>query len=419
MKLISKTILYYLLISLPLLIIAGLLSYVLIRNEVRDGTDETLLREKNNVENVLKSIQKNQIIYLSADSLSFTTPINKSNTGVSFSDSLIFDKAEMEEVNYRFLKSYYKLDNQNYLIKIAKPTFEEDELIEGLLSAFALIIGFLVVAFFIVNWLLSKTLWKPFYKTLAGLNNYDVKKHEPYIFEPASTAEFDQLNNALNKMTEKIYSDFKLQKEFTENASHEMQTPLAVVKATVSLMMQSPNLKEEEMNQLQTIENTLRKLSALNKTLILLTKIENNQFQKYETVNLKDVITKTLNNYADLIEAKNIELKSDLSKELKIEINPILADVLVSNLLQNAIRHNKEGGKISVTIKGKTLLISNSGEPLTINQEDLYVRFKKNDSSKDSLGLGLSIVKSIIDSHGYSISYGYNDLLHIFSIQFI
>lgn len=419
MKLVSKTILYYLLISLPLLIIAGLLSYILIRNEVRDGTDETLLREKDKVRNILKSFQEKQIIYHSADRLSITAPISEAISGTYFSDSLIFDKTKMEDVNYRFLKSYYKLNNQNYLIKIANPTFEEDELIEGLLSAFALIIGFLVVAFFIVNWLLSKTLWKPFYKTLAGLNNYDVKKHEPYIFEQASTAEFDQLNNALNKMTEKIYSDFKSQKEFTENASHEMQTPLAVIKANVSLMMQSPNLKEEEMNQLETIENTLRKLSALNKTLIILTKIENNQFQKYETVILKDAITKSLNNYSDLIETKNIKLESDLSEELKIKINPILADVLVSNLLQNAIRHNKEGGKISVTIKGKTLLISNSGEPLTINQDDLYVRFKKNDCSKDSLGLGLSIVKSIVDSYGYSISYSYNNLLHTFNIQFI
>lgn len=419
MKLISKTILYYLLISLPLLIIAGLLSYHLIRTEVRDGTDETLLREKNNAENLIKVNPKNQILFLSTDSISNISPIKIKKDGFSFSDSLIYDPTEKEDVNYRFLRSFYTSNNQSYLITIAKPTFEEDELIEGLLSAFALIFGFLVIGFFVVNWVLSKTLWKPFYKTLTELNSYDIRKHESHSFEPATTVEFNQLNGALNKMTKKIHSDFLQQKEFTENASHEMQTPLAVVKATVSLMMQSPNLKEEEMNQLQTIENTLRKLSALNKTLILLTKIENNQFQKNETVNLKDTITKTLNNYADLIDSRNIKLETDLSADLKIEINPVLADVLMSNLIQNAIRHNIEGGKIGVSIKGKTVLVFNSGEPLTINKEDLYVRFKKNDSSKDSLGLGLSIVKSIVDNHGYSISYHYNDLLHIFSIQFI
>lgn len=419
MKLISKTILYYLLISLPLLIIAGLLSYHLIRTEVRDGTDETLLREKNNAENLIKVNPKNQILFLSTDSISNISPIKIKKDGFSFSDSLIYDPTEKEDVNYRFLRSFYTSNNQSYLITIAKPTFEEDELIEGLLSAFALIFGFLVIGFFVVNWVLSKTLWKPFYKTLTELNSYDIRKHESHSFEPATTVEFNQLNRALNKMTEKIHSDFLQQKEFTENASHEMQTPLAVVKATVSLMMQSPNLKEEEMNQLQTIENTLRKLSALNKTLILLTKIENNQFQKNETVNLKETIAKTLNNYADLIDSRNIKLETDLSADLKIEINPVLADVLISNLIQNAIRHNIEGGKIGVSIKGKTVIVSNSGEPLTINKEDLYVRFKKNDSSKDSLGLGLSIVKSIVDNHGYSISYHYNDLLHTFSIQFI
>ncbi len=418
MRLINKTILYYLLISLPLLIIAGYFSYSLIRMELRDGADEALEKEKSNAIQLIHSFNQPHNINLSFDSLSNIRVIESVKTGEVFSDTSIYDKEEKEYVPYRFLRSYYTFNNYNYLITVAKTTIEEDELLEGIFSSFGMIIGLLVIAFFMVNWLLSKTLWKPFHKTLSELNTYDIKKHELHTFEPVTTREFNQLNSALNKMTEKIHSDFLQQKEFTENASHEMQTPLAIVKANLSLLMQSPNLKEEEMNQLQAIENTLKKLSALNKSLILLTKIENNQFHDNAIIYLKEVVAKTLHNHLDLIQTKNIELITDIQDKLKTEMNPVLADILLSNLLQNAIRHNKAGGKIIVSLKEKVLSISNSGEPLTVNKEDLFVRFKKNDTSKDSLGLGLSIVKSIVDLYGFEIHYNYSNSLHTFIIKF-
>ena len=146
-----------------------------------------------------------------------------------------------------------------------KSTLEKEDLLESLFSSFILIIIFLILAFFIVNWWIAKKLWSPFYSTLSKLEAYDIKQHHTYGFDSSSTKEFDQLNKVLNTMTDKLYSDFLQQKEFTENASHEMQTPLAVVKANLSLLMQSPNLREEEMNHLQSIENTIKKLTALNK----------------------------------------------------------------------------------------------------------------------------------------------------------
>ena len=418
MRLISKTILYYLLISLPLLVIAGVFSYFLIKSELRDGTDETLMKEKANAVKLIRSFKEPKNTNLSSDSLSTIKIVTDFKSGDVYCDTSFYDKDEQELILYRVLKSNYTLNNTTYAITVSKTTVEEDELMEGLLSAFAVIVGFLVFAFFIVNWLLSKTLWKPFYKTVAELNDYDIKKHEHHNFEASSTKEFNQLNIALNIMTEKLYSDFVQQKEFTENAAHEMQTPLAVVKGNISLLMQSPHLKEEEMNQLQTVENTIKKLSALNKTLLLLTKIENNQFQENSIINLKETIAKALSNYSDLIGAKQIQLELNLESDLKIEINPLLADILVSNLFQNAIRHNYEGGKIIISIRGNTLQISNSGEPLTINKEDLFTRFKKNDASKDSLGLGLSIVKGITDTYNYQISYNYDGSLHNFIVSF-
>ncbi len=417
MKLINKTIIYYLLISLPLLIMAGFCSYFLIRIELRDGADEALEKEKANAIQLIHSFTEARNVNLSFDSLS-TIRVVAMGTGEVFTDTSIYDREEKEYVPYRFLKSHYSYNNNYYLITVSKTTIEEDELLEGIFFSFGIIIGLLVIAFFIVNWLLSKTLWKPFHKTLSELNTYDIKKHELHTFESATTREFNQLNSALNKMTEKIHSDFLQQKEFTENASHEMQTPLAIVKANLSLLMQSPNLKEEEMNQLQIMENTLKKLSALNKSLLLLTKIENNQFHEQANIHLNEAITKTLSNYADLIQAKNIQIETNFESKPVLEMDPALVDILLSNLFQNAIRHNKEGGKITVSIKDKQLCIANSGEPLTVNKEDLFVRFKKDDASKDSLGLGLSIVKSIVDLYGFEIHYDYSNSLHTFTIKF-
>ncbi len=418
MRLISKTILYYLLISLPLLLIAGVFSYFLIKSELRDGTDESLMKEKVNAVKLIRSFKEPKNTNLSSDSLSTIKIITDIKSGDVYCDTSIYDKDEQEFIGYRILKSYYTFNNTTYAIRVSKTTVEEDELMEGLLSAFGIIVGFLVFAFFIVNWLLSKTLWKPFYKTLTELNDYDIKKHERHNFETSSTKEFSQLNTALNQMTEKLYSDFVQQKEFTENAAHEMQTPLAIVKANISLLMQSPHLKEEEMNQLQTVENTIKKLSALNKTLLLLTKIENNQFQENVIVSLKETIGKVLGNYSDLIGAKKIQLEMNLESDCKINANPLLADILVSNLFQNAVRHNQEGGKIIVSIKNNQMHISNSGDPLTISKADLFTRFKKNDASKDSLGLGLSIVKSITDTYNYQIVYSYDGSFHNFIVSF-
>jgi two-component system OmpR family sensor kinase len=159
-KLISKTILYYLLISLPLLLIAGYISYYLMRGEVREGTDNSLWKEKINAEKLVRSLDVPKNVVLSSDGLSKIILVNSNKQGYSFSDTILYDKDEREEVNHRLLKTYIKAKGSNYLIILAKPTFEEDALIEGLVSTLLIVIGFLMLSFFVVNWLLAKVLWK-------------------------------------------------------------------------------------------------------------------------------------------------------------------------------------------------------------------------------------------------------------------
>jgi len=417
-KLTSKSILYYIVISLPLLIIACLFSYYLIRSELRDGTDEILTRDKISAEKLINSNYILQQVTLLPDSFFTVRVVPVHANSEDFLDTTMFDKVDKELKNYRVYRSYYNHNSTTYLIQILKPTLEEDELAEGLLSSLFLVVFFLLLSFLLVNWILSKWIWKPFYSTLSTLHKYELKKNELLILHPSNTKEFNELNEALIKMTDKIYTDYIRQKEFTENASHEIQTPLAVIKSKIELLIQSENLKENEMLHIQNIEAAANKLSTLNKALLLLVKIENHQFKQTGELSLKTRVETILAQFDWVITDKNIDLKTSFANDLLFNINPELFDVLLGNLLQNAIRHNYKNGSIEVRIAARTLRIINTGDEPKINPAEMFERFKKDSTKTESLGIGLALVKSISDIYNIDISYFYKDGRHVFELVF-
>lgn len=415
MKLITKTILYYLLVCIPLMVVAAIIALFLIKRAVNENLNEQMWDEAQRAKTLINSFKEPQNMMISLDSLSRINIDTTGGKGHAYINIYKIDPEDGDHIEYRVFRYYHLSMGTNYLITITKPKLEEDDLIENLLDTLLITIGFLVIAFFFFNWILSKKLWRPFNRTIKQLELYDLKSNSDFRLEKTSTKEFKLLNDAVKKMTDKIKHDFFLQKQFTENASHELQTPLAVIKARLDLLMQSPNLKENEMSQLQVIENAVTKLTSLNKALLLLTKIENHQFKEVEAVDIKEVINKTLLIYSDAFSAKRIDVTSLYNADLKINMNPVLTEILISNLIQNAIRHNFEGGKIYIEVNAKGFSVSNTGKPLNIDAGQLFERFKKNDASKESLGLGLSIVKSILEVSGLKINYEYIGDNHIFT----
>jgi signal transduction histidine kinase len=418
MKLVTKTILYYLLVSIPLLLIAALISYFTINRAVNDNLNEIIWNKKRQAETLIDQFNEPKDLCLSFDSLASITIDTTNGKGYKYSYLFKMDPEDGEQVEYWALKSYYKSKGTNYLITIIEPKFEKDDLIESLLSIFFIMLAFLVAGFFAVNWIVSKLLWKPFRETVSQLSQYEIKNHTLLDLKPTTTNEFKQLNEAVKNMTEKIQKDFLAQKEFTENASHETQTPLAVIKARIDLLLQSPNLKEEEMKQLEIIEQAVNKLSSLNRALLLLAKIENNQFKDLEEVDIETVLNKTLAIYEDLIDSKKITINKKINGPGIIKADPVLVDILISNLIQNAVRHNEEGGKIDIELYSHSLSIANTGKPLAIETEKLFERFRKNEGSKESIGLGLAIVKSILETYNYKFDYSFTDNRHTFIIEF-
>ncbi len=224
---------------------------------------------------------------------------------------------------------------------------------------------------------------------------------------PTRISEFRALNKAIAAMTDKIHRDYTSLKEFTENASHEIQTPLAIIKNKLELLIQDENLAEEQALHIKAVYDAASRLSKLNQVLLLLTKIEHHQFIEKERINLSNLLTNQLDHYQELISARNLELVTDIAPGISIFMNPMLAEILITNLLSNTIKHNIPNGEIRIILSNGTLSIQNPGNPPSQKTEMLFDRFKKGTSNTDSLRLGLFLVKTICETQQLRIHYSF------------
>ncbi len=420
MRLLVKTSLYYLIFSIPVLILSGFICYYIITVEVKESNNELLANRKFKVE---KYLIENDTVALNLIVKSGEAQINQVSKTIYqngaktiFTDTLVIDKKENELAPNRMISSIIQVRNTNYQIKLWTSTIEFDELLEGI---FYLLISILISLFLIsllVNFWVAKTLWKPFYSTVGILKTFRAGENKVAEFEQSSVNEFEALNTSLTAMMEKMIADYSNQKKFTENASHEMQTPLAVIKSKIDLLIQSPNLGETEVNLITSIDDACSKLIRLTKSLLLLTKIENRQYNSIEKISFEKTINNSLLLFQEHIESNNLKVILKKSVDFSCTMNPDLCLVLVNNLLQNAIRYNAKNGQVEITIEKNKITITNTGhyEPI---DEELFQRFQKNSTSDQSLGLGLSIIKEIVEVSGLSLHYQYAMSKHSFIIS--
>ena len=225
------------------------------------------------------------------------------------------------------------------------------------------------------------------------------------------------MNKAIEQLADRNYKSYLSQKEFTENAAHEMQTPLAIFQSKLELLMQTKNLSEEQAILMASLSEATSRLSKLNKALLLLSKIENNQFTEDETVDVTALTNKLIDIFNKQATTDEILFKTTFLNHLSISFNPTLIDILLSNLISNAIKHNPGRGLIEISISGRQWKISNPGSPL-ISPDRIFERFQKGTSSQASTGLGLAIVKKISDTNGIAIQHEYENNWHSFTIRF-
>ena len=421
MKLIAKTSLFYLLSSIPILILSGFVCYYIVTKEVKDGNNELLLNRSALIEQYLKENDTIALHLITKSEEAQIKTISKFNpksiAKYVFADTLILDKKEDELAPNRMLTSNVSFRNTNYQIKIWRSTIEFDELVGGIFYLLVFILFLLFLISMLINFWVSKTLWKPFYKTLNTVKEFRASDNDLPYFEKSTIKEFAVLNNSLTVMMEKMISDYNSQKRFSENASHEIQTPLAVIKSKVDLLIQSENLKEFEMKLIAGIDDSCSKLISLNKSLLLLTKIENRQFKSTETVSVEKIIDNSLLLFEEYIKATKIVVLKNIEEDFLITMNPDLCLILINNLVQNAIRHNIKNGSIIIFIKATSVTMHNTGAAEPLNKALLFKRFQKNSTSHLSIGLGLAIANEIAEVSGLFLKYKFIVNKHQFTIS--
>lgn len=345
--------------------------------------------------------------------------VEKSNAKINksyFQNSSYFNKTENENESVKQLLFTIEVGGQNYLITVNKSEAETEDLLKLIILVTIGMIALILLLNYLINRKLINKIWQPFYKTIDDIKTYQVSDKQPMQLLKEPIDELNLLNDSLNKMTQSIYREYAALKSFTENASHEMQTPLAVIRSKIDLLLQQSELKEQSLQQILSIEDAAQRLSKLHQSLLLLTKIENKQFVLNEQVDLKKIILEKIIEREELIDSKKLKIVTNY-REVILSFHHHLAEILFNNLLNNAIKYTPENGTIDIELNENFICFKNDATSEALDANKIFQRFYKPSDSGDGTGLGLAIIKEICNLAGFTILYSFNHHQHIFLIK--
>jgi signal transduction histidine kinase len=396
------------------------LLYLTIKKVIYRQIDESLITEKTIIED---QIRQTDTIPDFEGTFGHQIEVKLLNYHVnrvqSIKDTDIYDTKSDSFIPFRYIfSSGNSVGKKGFIITIFQIISEKNELLHDIeVYMFSLFFSLLLISI-LINYLIAKRLWRPFYNSVKIAERFDIQSDKLLELPKTDINEFIKLNDVLENMTRKMRDDYLNLKEFGENASHEIQTPLAVMRSKTDLLMQQKNLNKDSLTLIKSINEAITKLFKLNQGLLLISKIENKVFHEKKKVSLKQITVNGLDNYKEIMQLKKIKVEMDASDEALVEMNDMLAEVLISNLLSNAVRFNINGGFIKCHIDIMFLIITNSGLAMITNPEDLFKRFHKNSDNPQSVGLGLSIVKEIAESYGMNITYTCINDVHEIKLQY-
>lgn len=421
MKLLNHTLLYLSASLIFILSIWAVVFYLSMMEEVYDSIDDGLenykiliIQKADSDTSILKRNYFDESNY-AIRRVSRETAINAPEV---FQDTAMYMKYEDSFEIVRMLTTYFSAADGNYYqLKIIASMVEEDDLVADLLhSLLWLYVAVITSAFIINNWVLRK-IWRPFYQLQHKLRHFKLGEHQS--FEPPKTKirEFRDMNQTVAELLRANIAIFQQQKQFIENASHELQTPLAISMNKLELLLEQYHGTEEQTRLLANAIQHLERLTRLNRSLLLLSKIENRQFSKEAPVGFNALWKQQAADFEELLDYRKIQLDIHEHGALVWTFNPDLANILITNLLKNAIVHNHEGGQIHVAINDDRFEIANTGSNQPLDTVNMFSRFYRTPDNPSSTGLGLAIVKSILQFHHLQVVYGYEHGMHRFTVR--
>jgi hypothetical protein len=336
----------------------------------------------------------------------------------AYRDTFLFDEIHKSYIPYRSLSFYLNIGGVLYHMSIYKSLFESNYLIEQVaLVITSITFIFLLTVYFLYRYSFGR-IWSDFFTTIDKIHHFNLSSPEKLDFPLSAIIEFNQLNEVLKKMIDRISNDFEGLREFTGNLTHEIQTPLAVIRSRADLLLQDNNSSESQMQIAGSINAETVRLSKLVKALSFFTKLDYRQFSNDVLIDIGAIIREKLELFDDFIQAKKLNTNLQIVMEPRIKMDMELADILFINLLKNAIRHNINRGEITIRLDSDCFSIKNTGEKIDFNPEVLFERFNKLSKNSESLGIGLSLVKKICDYYGFKISYLHKDGIHELTLNF-
>jgi signal transduction histidine kinase len=406
---------------LGLLSIWAVVFYYAMFNEIHDSIDDGLENRK-----MLLIARANEDISLldkpQYDEYLFTVKQVNYNDYRGFKDvykdSVMYMVNEKDYEPVRLLESVFKKNEDYYKISIVTSMVEEDDQINNLLKYTLILYAVLVLSILLLNNLFLRKVWRPFYRILDQLKVYQLEKNEPIEFNATNIEEFSLLNKSIEKLLIKTQQSYANQKQFIENASHELQTPLAIAINKLELLFEDETLSETQAEQLQQTLENLERLTRLNRSLLLISKIENDQFQTREEVDVQAVIDKIISDFSEMLTHKNQQVNFDADHKTVKNANSDLIYILFSNLIRNTISHGRSSSEISMKLTDNNFVISNYSHVDSLQNESIFQRFKKIGNNANSTGLGLSIAKSIAEKFGFTLEYHFQNGQHYFTVEF-
>jgi signal transduction histidine kinase len=333
-------------------------------------------------------------------------------------ESYFYKDYEKNEYLYRVMYKKIQIQGVPYILMCRIPIMEPVQLFKIQIAQLVLIYMILFLSSIVIQRLITKKIWAPFYDSLKKIEHYNLGGDIPQ-FKATDIMEFSRLNEIITNLMSNNLQIYKQQKEFIENASHELQTPLAVFLSQLDIIIQEPNLTEEQIHILQSLYSISTRLTRLNKNLLLLAKIDNNQFKDMQDIDFIGFLNTSLSYFKYQAEAQKIEIDAEIDGLFVIMANKSLLEIMINNLIVNAILHNiADGGRISMKLRENVFIISNTGENKTLDTNRMFKRFNRISEEKKGNGLGLSIIYQICKFHKWKLEYQHLNGMHTFIVNF-